>query len=343
MYYTGIVYPRASLLTNAHAFKDGYVINPEDIPAIVKSLVGTPVTYNHVGIVDACNDPRPIADAIKVIGIEKYRKTGNGSELTKTPVGVITDSVLTVNGIRVIMRISARAINDLIKSGHICGLSLTHLSGHSDALEVSVTSTPARPGCKIDQMVQSYETYKDAFILMEKEGTMESTMTPIMTALSTMSAEDRKLVEERMTAMYDETVRQRDAAIAEKSKREELETAEITERDYQYLLAQVEEITSKLSPDDKVRHGIAAEPSKLVDGLIKQCPKMTAATCAKLLCACSATMSLRREPVSAPGSAPRAKRSLPTDTEIADVKRHATDDAVLHAVFREKFELPVFD
>ena len=343
MYYTGIVYPRQSLLVNTQNYKSGYVINRGDIAGIVSSLPGTPVTYNHVGIIDACNDPRPISDAIKVVGLEKYRQSGVGRDLLKTPVGVVTDAVLTNAGVRVIMHITARSINDLIGAGHVCGLSLTHLDGYQDALEVSVTSNPARPGCKIDQVVESYETYKDAFCLLEKTPTMEESQSPIMAALSTMSSDDRKLIETRMTEMYDETLKQRGEAVTERRKREELETAEITERDYQYLLAQVEEITQKLSPSDRIKHGIAADPTKLVDGLIKQCPKMTAATCAKLLCACSATMSMAAQPDRSV-SRKRGSEELSLDNAaMPSAKKPAGNDMVLHAVFEEKFTLPRFD
>ena len=151
VYYVGVFYP-AALADNG---VPGYVIPPADLPLLAQRLVGCPITYEHAGIGAAASTLGPRPSAGTVIAALS-RVSARSGDPTQRAISVVDSAYRNSAGdwcctFGLDEALFPRLVA-MIAAGSLRGLSLSHFEhteGARAPLEVSLCSSPARPGSYI--------------------------------------------------------------------------------------------------------------------------------------------------------------------------------------------------
>ena len=303
--FGGTAYPPSDRLceTVAATKVDGWIIPVDELQCIARALPGTPVTFDHTGLMDAHADPRPTRSAIELVGIEQYASTSNPKALLKSPVGRVKHAFVDRAGaIRVVLAVT-RGVSDLIKRGIYTGLSLSHYPHDTNPVEVSVTPTPGRPGCYIDAVVQEAHEY-NVIVNQALSSSMATTTTAPMdvnAALNQCTPEVQESLKSKLVEITQHAVKsQADLDAAQKGWKaaEEqlarLKTSEVTEQDFQAVNHVLSQFLEMCPPQERQRYGINS--NMLSKEQVH--PKVTLNNMERLICACNAALSRRPEALS---------------------------------------------
>lgn len=138
MYYAGIIYPNNSHIP---------IENRIDTSNLYSTLRGCNVTYNHVGIQDACGHWTSIPSDMHAV-IEKNMKKNALIDPSHFPIGKVIDATRSKDGsIFIMFCIDEKTFPKITQSilrGHLTGLSMSNVPGH--CLEVSILPSNEPPG-----------------------------------------------------------------------------------------------------------------------------------------------------------------------------------------------------
>ena len=140
----------------------GYVMDDKTTRLISKTMPGTPITYEHTGLVLAANATPDLPlvnvatatqNTLRSFGRNTFYKTGDRSAMAMAPVGVVTNSWVDAHGVgRCTARVgdSYPGVASMIQNRRLENLSLSHFPGVDSAVELTLTRDPARAGCNIE-------------------------------------------------------------------------------------------------------------------------------------------------------------------------------------------------
>ncbi|MBN23081.1 MAG: hypothetical protein CL678_17480 [Bdellovibrionaceae bacterium] len=127
----------------------GLVLLPSTLDQLCRSAAGCPVTWEHSAVSTIQNaDP----------GKEREAAINHSCTVGKVKASWIERST---GYARVVFEIfdTCPMVCALINSKALTSLSATHIVGGVEMVELSLTNTPARPGCNIDGGVSSITDY----------------------------------------------------------------------------------------------------------------------------------------------------------------------------------------
>lgn len=300
-YYTGVFYPRADAMPEAHAVS-GYLLSEQDLEHVCVNLPGKPVTFEHSGI----------AHAAHALGV---RVSYSGHDVIKSlnaaaakhprmhAVGVVLDAWKSTDGCwRCTFMLNAKLYPrtvSMIAAGCLGELSLSHISGGTPApLEVSLCSRAARPCCVIEcwrdtlHGAQHYKALTRLPVLTEP--TMDATTpppTPMAGALAALTPEQRNLVSAAFADMEKAAALQRDAMDASTQKVALLETAANVDKDL--LRSQINTFLSQIKDTTRAQYGIQ-DADAVANTICSDNPDTMRRTVDRLLMCCSQVMFARR-------------------------------------------------
>jgi hypothetical protein len=253
-----------------------------------------------------------VRSALCGVGPAAYRKSHNVHDLAMSAVGVVTEAWVDRLGRGhccgwLLQQLPG--VRRLVQSGKVVGLSLTHAKGAGEPVEVTLTSTPARPGCRIDAYGPSaVSAYKRRNFAHCVDLAMDTTTaaaaaadppavapSPLETALSKLENSDRGLIEARMEQMVE-------AADAADARAKQLE---ISATDFAVVQDQLDTVTAQLS--EKQREIYKLEPKLLGQQMCSDNKARSWAATNRLLMACSAQMMSQQ--AASEEAAPNAKRA----------------------------------
>ena len=302
--------------------KNKTYIPRNELHKLASSLVGAPLTVEHAGVSvasnHACADTTGIQtrEILHDIGSKTFYKTGDTKALTMAPIGVVTNAWVDKFGTG---HCSGRVENKfpnvakLVKRKALNGLSLSHYDGTTNAIEVALTTDPAREGCTIsvDDILElpSYMRKNAPVDIAKSQPDMEvdtnaavvETLkddhvaeSPLVTILGKLCAEDQKIVQARFEEM--------DAAAVTAASR--AKSLEATATDGEILKDQIRQIVDTLSEAEQKQYHLGLEA--ITEQMMSSNPDRVRRGCDRLLVACSRRMMMSGDSVP---EAPSAKRT----------------------------------
>lgn len=315
--FAGVWYPGAK--GEPQCRSDGTNISATDIHKIAAGMVGAPVTYEHAGVAAAADVPDPASEAIGPgtrsalhnIGRDTFYKTGNASAMAMEPIGVVTGAWVDSAGAG---HCTGRIKNDypgaagLVRDKKLHGLSLSHFDGETNAVEVTLTSDPARPGCHV---ATSDVLELPAYMRKHRGGakqkgapsTMASpdlttdaamadltvpapvppvTQSPLAAILAKMSPEDRNVLQARFEEMDSVAVTATARA----------KTLESSATDAEILRDQIKQVTDQLSEAERRQYNLGLEA--ISEQMMSSNPDRVRRGADRLLMACSRKMMMQQ-------------------------------------------------
>ena len=187
MYYVAIVCPSPNV-----AVPPGYELSQAERLKIASTLVGIPITVQHANVEKKIAEipaKKPLTAALMQ----------NKLDSCGMVVGAWTDSSLAIMAV-IFIHDYCQRVQSLINAGHLSSISLTHVQGSSQPVEVTLCTLPARPGSKI---VFTSQHLKDAYAYkaqceLQETSSMETTAdtpaverTPLQAIIDGLSPEHR--------------------------------------------------------------------------------------------------------------------------------------------------------
>ena len=270
--YVGVYYPRRSLMVDNGL--PGYVVGALEHIVVAGQLVGKPVTYEHRGIEDACAMVAKEGSLYSSTNVVRALERSSEADVLRSPIGIIDDAWEAHDG-RWLCSFSIDAValprlSSLIRAKGLHGLSLSHLHGSMpQALEVSLCTTPARPGCYVvagpfcvPSQVYDYKALTQVgpqLATMSQAIAHEPASTPVTmeAALSGMTAEHRSLISaafDDITSKLESTKTQNDTLTKKYDMIEK--SAQI---DKKLLSAQIDTFLSQLDESTKAQFNLNTE------------------------------------------------------------------------------------
>lgn len=144
-----------------------YQLSHSDTKTLASRMIGIPVTYDHRGIesalkiVDAAGAPLTKPNVMR--GLAKASE----ADPKQRPIGLVQDAWVAANGDGMCtFSVQGEAAKSMIEAGNLGAVSLTHVAGSLQPLELSICNVPARPGSKVvfksiagPQQAAAYKAY----------------------------------------------------------------------------------------------------------------------------------------------------------------------------------------
>lgn len=276
----GAFYPAARQMeTNG---VDGYVLSTLELIQIAQQLRSKPLTYEHVGIAGACEWMERRGGDVSTERVVAGLNAAAQADLLGSPIGVVLDAWRAADGTwlcsfaidhRTHPRLCA-----LVDSGTLRGLSLSHYHGIlPEALEVSLCSTPARPGCSVTagpfDAPDGLRKYKARSLSVASPhpclvtmSALESPPADMSDVLKQLTPENRKLISAAFASMDAElaTVHKTNASL----KNAAASVLRSEDLDKRLLTSQLETLLSQFDEQTKERHNISMQTCK--DGIVDE-------------------------------------------------------------------------
>jgi len=314
------------------------------VSAIASRLVGVPVTYNHAGTVSAFSSA--------VLSSAAITFSDFGESPLMAVVGGITAACVLPDGTglcRGHILGSYPAVAAVVASGGV-GLSLTHVMSSVTPVEMTLTASPARAGSVIvDTGLSALKYYMRALATPDNTIVMDTT-TPesgapapaaadaaapsaVETVLSSLSAADRAIVEERLSAMAS-------SAIAANSARTVAETrlsdsAIGADHQNSMIRDQLANLAALFTPAEVQRYNlggdaIAPQVESASPDVLKSLMGRTIMACSNEMLRLNSELDSQRAPKRARSEAPPAASAAPAPA--------TTPSAALRAALGHQFE-----
>lgn len=307
----GVWYSRAAA-ANAPARRKaarGYLIDQRTLERIAGKLAMAPITYEHKGLRAAADTTETGAQArraLATVGATQFRKTANPSALAMQPIGAVTSAWVTSDGTGHFtgqLLNNMGAVNRLVETNMVAGVSLTHDDATAVPVEITMTTEPARPGCRVVATgLKAVSQYKRrgtkrmkqhaAMDTQQETPKVEDQRSPLEIALAALDNPARAAIEARMEEMVA-------AADAATSRAKQLE-AQGT--DYAVMRDQLDMINGQLT--DRQRKLYNIQPETVKAQLESNNQQRILGATNRLLMACSARMMELGD-----GDGPAAKRA----------------------------------
>lgn len=311
----------------------GFGLTSKDVPKVAAKMVNIPVTYEHSGIFDAAGSAYEQTGEIKSGDVAARLRRDKG---IARPVG----KVVAADGRgRFIAKIDSNLplVSDAVER-KIFSVSLTHVGETLEPLELSLVRDPARTAASIraqykglslpfDKILKLFAMAESTPAVVENMEAEAPVVSPIESALATMSPEARQVLEERLRAY--ETQAQKQERLLE-----ELESARNQDRDIATALA------------DDIMQRIAKQKIDLPLGMPARAADIHTSPndLRRMLEACSRAFSsgsqaapAAPEPEAAP-SAPEPVSEEPPSKRSRGRSGAATDGDALVRAFMRKFD-----
>jgi hypothetical protein len=331
--YVGVYYPRrAQMVDNG---LPGYVIGALEHMVVAEQLIGKPVTYEHRGIEDACKMVEREGSSYASTNVVRALERSSLEDVLRSPIGTIEDAWEAHDGRRLCsFAIDAKSfprLSALIHTKGLHGLSLSHLHGSMpQALEVSLCTTPARPGCYVVAgpfcVPSQVHDYKALTQMGPQLTTMSQAAAPepvvavtMESALAGMTAEHRSLISAAFGDMNAklETTQSENALLNKKYDMIE-KSAQI---DKKLLSAQIDTFLSQLDDSTKAQFNLNTETCAAAIVNEDDANTMRRAVDRMLMC-CNKELMSRRVPDGGGASSSKRKREeatiVPTDTHASN-------------------------
>lgn len=195
MYFVAVVCAHRGV-----AMPDGYALSQSERETIASQLTGIPITVQHANVRERVGS----IPATQLLTPALMQETLDSCGL------VIAAWVKNDGAVMAIFFVNnqCQRVIDLIKMGQLSCVSLTHVEATSTPVELTLCTIPARPGstivlsCADLKEAYSYKASSEVGVNSNMETAADVVQkTPLQTILEGLPAEDRKLVEARMTAM----------------------------------------------------------------------------------------------------------------------------------------------
>ena len=251
------------------------------------SLVGYPVTLEHVGIDDAAmllavaNVPetaRTVSAALRVL---------SDGDCYKAPVGVVLDNGAAVDGRWYCLMAIDRgltAVKTMIEIGALRGLSLTHRVAASPVpLEMSLCCHPARRGCYVQCLVDNINVAREYMRLVITGAlTMENAAPTLSDIVDNLPDEQRAIMQSSIKALVEQVNEAK--ATAKMS-----DTAARAQKTNNALLTnQIGMMTNMMS--DEIRETFYCTPKQLLEDMASGDLQTVLGTTERLICAANRQM-----------------------------------------------------
>lgn len=173
-------------------------LDASEMAAVTKSLPGTPVTYNHLGIFDALAQRKTFAELGRVKPVQG-------------PVGTVIDGFVDKSGVgRCVFKVHGPMVSAMMAEKIVPAVSLSHAttaSGTPRALEVTLTQDPARAGAVVETALTCDDPVSEYIAFASAKGTRSPrtmevdaaapaeapAVTPCEAAIATLSDEHREV------------------------------------------------------------------------------------------------------------------------------------------------------
>lgn len=327
----------------------GFAIELAELHAIARQLPGTPFTYEHRGLSAAARDAQEpsgpaVRSALASAGQRAYRKSHKLADLCMAPVGAITDAWVNEDSGKCMCAgkvLSALPqVSGLISSGRLSGLSLTHAKGTGQPVEITLTSDPAREGCRIVAIGPTAVAQYKRDTRGGGESTMDTTadVSPLQRVMEKLDNADRAMVESRMEEMMTAATTANTAASEAEARAAQLEALGT---DSAIIQDQLDMITSQLT--ERQREVFQIDPEKLGKQMTSNNPVRERGAMRQLLMACSNQMMAQQamipEGTAVEPGAKRARTETPAPVEAFSAVATAQPETALAKALASTFEL----
>ena len=333
--FVGIWYPPRTSGVSA--------LDRASVSSIASRLVGVPVTYNHAGTVSAF-----VASG----GNSAITFSDFGESPLMAVVGGITAACVLPDGTglcRGHILGAYPSVAAVVASGGV-GLSLTHVMSSLAPVEMTLTASPARAGSVIvDTGLSALKYYMRALATPENTAIMDTTpesaaTTPapeaapsaVETVLSSLSAADRAIVEERLSAMASSAIAANAARTAAETRL--ADSAIGADHQNSMIRDQLANLSALFTPAEVKRYNlggdaIAPQVESSSPDVLKALMGRTIMACSNEMLRLNSELDSQRAPKRARGEAPP-----PTASAAAAAPATTTPSAALRAALGHQFE-----
>ena len=333
--FVGIWYPPRTSGVSA--------LDRASVSSIASRLVGVPVTYNHAGTVSAF-----VASG----GNSAITFSDFGESPLMAVVGGITAACVLPDGTglcRGHILGSYPSVAAVVASGGV-GLSLTHVMSSLAPVEMTLTASPARAGSVIvDTGLSALKYYMRALATPDNTAIMDTTpesaaatTTPapdaapsaVETVLSSLSAADRAIVEERLSAMASSAIAANTARAAAETRL--ADSAIGADHQNSMIRDQLANLSALFTPAEVQRYNLGGDA--IAPQVESSSPDVLKALMGRTIMACSNEMLRLNSELDSQRAPKRARSEAAPPTASAAAAAPATPSAALRAALGHQFE-----